>query len=314
MTQPEPVPDPTPGWRAALLRQVTHLSAEHSRITQLGPSGYDGTDADAEDDWQHHLDSLAGERERTEQVALSAGIPAEVITQARNPAHGDNPPAPPPLPHESGTARAVPAHVGEFLTDMLTVDWFHLERMALFTAARELRIGQGEYGFGKDSAAIAAVDRNMNLLYMRIGAMAAAAEISKAEGALIWGHQLEDWRHLAQVTVHEMDDPALEHAWRHYTVPSTDPAIPPYIPVDPHTDLPVGHLRALPPPPAELLAQAADALTTTALTSYEPAMQAPHTHYVVDAVLPGEATRSWQPGPDTEPGPAPHPREVDLDP
>ncbi|MGF6885956.1 hypothetical protein ABIA39_007531 [Nocardia sp. GAS34] len=310
MTEPDPTPDPMPAWHAELLRQISRLSAEVIRVSRLDLDGYDGTAADAQADWQHHLNALAGELERTEQVALSAGIPAETITRARLPAHSVNRSSQQvpelPVPH------TVPTHVGEFLVDMIAVDQYNLERMVILTAARELRIGQGAYLFGADPASIATVVRNMALLHQRITTMAAAAQITEAEGSRIWGHQIEDWRRMAQATVHRMDDLDLEHAWRHYTIPNTDPSIPLYPGIDP----PVATGHTMPPTPSELIAQAKTALGAAGSTTpAEGATEhAPRAGQAIEAALPDEATRSWQPDLNAEHDAQPPQGDAGLDP
>ncbi|WP_157117654.1 hypothetical protein [Nocardia vaccinii] len=156
----------------------------------------------------------------------------------------------------------MPEDLCAFFTDMLRVDWFHLERITLLIAAHRIRLGQGLFGVGQDPATAAAIESKMSLLSTRITALAAAADLSPAEGTLIWGSRdLESWRRLAAVTVNCMDDLALEHAWRSCAAAGTDPAIPPYIPVDPTSGLPIGTARTLPPAPTELLTRATAALT-----------------------------------------------------
>lgn len=297
-------PGPVTRWHAELLAHITHLSAEHARVTARGHSGYDGTDAEAREAWQAQLDGLAAQREHAEQVAASAGIRQPAIDRSRD-RPGTTRAAPQQVP--ASTTAGVPEHVAEFFTDMLTVDMFHLERIAMLTAARRHRLEAGEYGFGPAPDASAAIERNMSLLHLRITALAAAAELTPAEGHRFWNTRPEHWRHLARVTAHTMNDLELEHTWRRYAFAPTDPAIPPYIPVDPRTNLPIGIAHTIPPTPTELIT-----LATTALISPNPTHTAAPddnavpTAHSVEAALPADTPRAWFPGdhPDTTTPPA----------
>ncbi|WP_067891625.1 hypothetical protein [Nocardia vaccinii] len=297
-------PDPVTRWHAELLAQITHLSAEHARVADRGHSGYDGTDAEAREAWQVHLDGLAAQREHAEQVAASAGIRPPAIDRAR---HQIDPTRAAPQQVPASTTTGVPDHVAEFFTDMLTVDMFHLERIAMLTAARQHRLDAGGYGFGPAPDVSAAVERNMSLLHLRITALAAAAELTAAEGDRFWNTQPEHWRHLARVTVHTMNDLELEHTWRSYAFADTDPAVPPYIPVDPRTNLPIGVAHTIPPTPTELISMATTALTGPSPTNAAaPSDDAVPTGHNVEAALPADTTRAWSPGesPDTTTSPS----------
>ncbi|MBY8858620.1 hypothetical protein K7711_19230 [Nocardia sp. CA2R105] len=310
MTTPES--NPVTRWHTELLGIITHLSAEHTRVADRGHTGYDGTDAEAREAWQSHLDGLAAQREHAEQAAMSAGLREPAIHRARQQADTISI-APQQVPASATTG--VPEHVAEFFTDMLTVDMFHLERIAMLTAARQHRLDTGQYGFEPSPHLVAAVERNMNLLHLRISALAAAAELTPAEGHRFWNTQPEHWRHLTRVTAHTMNDLELEHAWRGYAFGDTDPAIPPYIPVDPHTNLPIGIAHTIPPTPSELITLASTALISpTPTTAGTRADGAAPTGQTVEAALPADTTRTWAPGESPEATASPSGPDIGPDP
>ncbi|MBB5916855.1 hypothetical protein BJY24_005767 [Nocardia transvalensis] len=280
-------------WHQRLLWQIQYFASEHARISRAGPEGYDNGDGSPEDAWRSHLDALAAHREVAEQDAQSAGIPADLVTRARD------------TGTRGGTATATVAaaanadppsvrdEVKEFYGDMLSLDWWHLERMALIDTARTLRMPDGLYGLGTDSNARDSFARNMRHLHTRVTALAAAAELTDAEGRLLWGDPgVQAWRRYAAATVDTVDDLTLEHTWRGYADPLTEPDIPPYIPTDPATGAPAGQLHTLPPTPDELLAWTRHALTATP-------ERAASTQTAVDTALPDTADRAWTAEPTT---------------
>ena len=280
-------------WRGEVVWDIEYPAATHTPaapLDQEGDSGYEGP----EQDWGSHSTGAHRRREQIERVALSARVPGELVGRSRDPEGRTAPPS----EVRSTATNVVPKHLCAFFTDMLKVDWFHLERMALLAAAHRIRLGKGLFGVGKDPATTAAIERKMRVLSVRITALAAAADLSPAEGMHIWGSRdLDSWRRLAAVTVNCMDDLALEHAWRSCAAAGTDPAIPPYIPVDPASDLPIGTARALPPTPSELLIRAAAALTV-ADTVPAPTMQADMPTDPADQpVTTGGAVERWGHGP-----------------
>ncbi|MBF6176038.1 hypothetical protein [Nocardia blacklockiae] len=291
MTEPDPATDAIPQWHQRLLWQIRRYASEHQRISRAGPAGYDGTDSDGTAAWRSHLNALEAHREVAEQDALSAGIPAADITDARE-AGIRGGAATASLPDPPSITR--PDAVKEFYLDMLAVDWWELERMALVDTARRIRLPEGLYGLG-DGGDRAVLDRNMRLLHTRVTALAAAAALSEAEGNQIWGDPgPAAWRRYAALTVDTWDDPTLEHTWRSYTIPLTDPAVPPYIPVDAATGTPTGQLHTLPPTPDELLSWTHHALTTTPYDTTQPPH--PQAQTAVDVALPA-ADRNWTPEP-----------------
>ncbi|WP_280378164.1 hypothetical protein [Nocardia wallacei] len=301
MTEPGPTLDPVPEWHQRLLWQIGYFASEHERISRAGPAGYDGTDSDSTAAWRSHLDALDAHREVAEQNALSAGIPADDITHARTDGIRRAAATTAVRDPAASTGTALPGAVKEFYLDMLSVDWWQLERMALVDTARRIRMPEGLYGLG-DGDARTVLERNMRLLHTRVTALAAAAELTDAEGDQIWSNPGPDaWRHYAAVTVDTWDNPTLEHTWRSYTTPLTDPSVPPYIPVDPTTGVPTGQLHTLPPTPDELLAWTGHALTT-APHAASPRRE-PETHAAVDAALPATTHRHWTPEPSTAAGP-----------
>ncbi|MCU1644023.1 MAG: hypothetical protein JWN03_4298 [Nocardia sp.] len=288
MTDPEYLPDKAsiPQWKNDLLRRVHDLAADFVRIESLGADGYDGTDSDPEADWLNHLDALTAVRESTERIALSVGVPQSWIERARDVGAGRTAPAGKVMVPEE------PSEAKQFYLDMLSVDLWNLQRMAFVAAARDLRLTDIGYQFGRDPIAGREYQRNMDLLHTRISTLADAAAITVHDAENLWGTgQTEDVRRLAAATVNGWDDLAVEFAWRHYSKPNPDGALPPYIPVDARTGEPVHRIGIRPPTPQQLLDQATDTLRAD--------MAEPSTNghgdiqTAIDAALPADATWSW---------------------
>ncbi|MBY8862025.1 hypothetical protein K7711_36500 [Nocardia sp. CA2R105] len=305
-------PDPSAQWHAALLQRIAQLTAQHTRVVHAGYLGYDGTETDAREQWQADLDALTAQRERTEEVAVSAGVPWAQITQARFGATA----GPPPPPERLGGPEQLAGMDTDraFLLDMLSVDWWHLERLVLLTAAREIRLGGGL--FGRDPSANNAAEHTMNLVHARIALLAAHAHLTPAESAELWGAQTtQRWRALAHVSVDTLDDLALEHTWRREVTAIADPAVPPY--VDTATsNIPAAHKNtysALPEPPRMLIDHAITALGAGAVESRFADTTSGPIVSAIDTMLPGGAARPWNPDPNLDhAGPAP--REYDAGP
>lgn len=310
-----PDPDPVPAgasisrWQNTLLRQVHDLAAEFVRIESLGSEGYDGTTGDADTDWLDHLDALTAVRESTERIALSAGVPLSWIEHARDVGAGRiAAPGQPRVPEE-------PSEAKQFYLDMLSVDLWNLQRMAFVAAAREIRLSDTGYQFGRDPVAGRDYQRNMELLHTRISALAEAAEITVHDAERLWGTaQTADSRHMAAATINGWDDLAVEFAWRHYSRPNPDAALPPYLPVDAGTGEALHRIGVRPPNPQQLLEQAADTLRTDT-TGPTTAIGRHDIEAAIDVALSPDTRWNWAPElPETGPVAAEPPRGSGPDP
>lgn len=306
MTESDPTPQALPlrRWQTELLQRIHDLAADFIRIEAAGADGYDGTDGDPTSDWNDHLDALSAVREATERIAASAGIPARWIEHARDTGAGHTPS---PTPDTETT----PADESkQFYHDMLSVDLWNLERMAFVAAARQIRLDRDGYSFGGDPIADASYRRNMASLHQRVSALADAAEIDTRDVETLWGST--DAIYLRQVTAATLngwDDLTLESAWRKFSAPSIEAAVPTYIPLDPGA---IGRHGVHPPTPEQLVADA------TAAMNAENAPPAPHFRHVdavVEATIPQGTLWEWQPSgseshsgtalPEVDPGPDP---------
>ncbi|MFB8004880.1 hypothetical protein [Nocardia sp. NPDC056000] len=289
-----PDPDPVPTgvsisrWKNTLLRQVHDLAAEFVRIESLGSEGYDGNAGDAETEWLDHLDALTAVRESTERIALSAGVPQSWIEHARDVGAGRiAAPGQPEVPEE-------PSEAKQFYLDMLGVDLWNLQRMAFVAAAREIRLSDTGYQFGRDPLAGRDYQRNMELLNTRVCALADAAEITVHEAEKLWGTaQTADARHMAAATINGWDDLAVEFAWRHYSKPNPDAALPPYLPVEAQRGEALHRIGVRPPSPQQLLDHATAALRAD--SAGETGIGHQGIEAAVDVALPQDSTWNWAP-------------------
>ncbi|MFE3757928.1 hypothetical protein ACFXO9_26775 [Nocardia tengchongensis] len=287
MTDPDPEPQARSiqQWKIDLLQQIHDSAAEFRRIDSLGPDGYDGTDGDATKDWLDHLDALSAVREATERIALSAGIPQPWIERARTVGAGYSPTPAPDLSEEPvGEAK-------QFYLDMLSVDLWNLQRMAYVAAARELREAAGSYEFGRDPLAGAEYMHNMELLHLRVRALAYAAQLTHRDAEKLWGAEGNaELRQVTATAVNSWDNLTVEFAWRQYAHPSPASAVPPYLSVD--DDAGRRHLGrdTSPPTPDQLIADAAQALREHAFVRSTPRWDI---EIAVDAALQGDAEWQW---------------------
>ncbi|WP_405135468.1 hypothetical protein [Nocardia sp. NBC_01388] len=287
MTDPGYLPDKAsvPQWKNDLLRRVHDLAADFVRIESLGADGYDGTDSDATSDWLDHLDALTAVRESTERIALSVGIPQPWIERARDVGAGRT-----ATPGHLAVPEA-PSEAKQFYLDMLSVDLWNLQRMAVVAAARAIRLTEG-YEFGRDPLAGRDYQRNMDLLHARISALADAAGATVGDAENLWGTAgTENLRRATAATVNGWDDLTVEFAWRQFARPSPDAALPPYIPVEDPAAEPVHRIGVRPPTPEQLVAQATGALRATRAEPNTMGHQDIET--AIDVVLPAEATWGW---------------------
>ncbi|MFI9508597.1 hypothetical protein [Nocardia sp. NPDC052566] len=247
-------------WRADLLLRIVRLSADHTRIARQGYEGYDGdgTEDGPRQAWLDHLRGLEAEREQLETVARSAGVDATEIADAR--ALGL-------YTQRLSVRNAVPDNISrqsagqEFLLEMLSVDLWNLEHMAMLHAARADRIATGRWTVGLDPDSIARFQHNMEVRRTRVVAMADAIEVSAAEAELLWGPaSTESWGAHARL-VEAYDEATLAAQWTRYADAPPELPMPPYIPTDSATGAPLTRAAAAPPPIREFLDDASKALS-----------------------------------------------------
>ncbi|UGT70826.1 hypothetical protein LTT66_12015 [Nocardia gipuzkoensis] len=297
-------------WQAQLLMRIRLLAAEHTRIADAGWEKFEAltSDGDQQAAWQAHLDGLEAQREQAEQTALTAGIEPAWIADARELGTAST------RPRVEAGVRQNPMRdnaAQDFYIDMLSLDLWHLERMAALAAARADRISTGRWSFGTDPARAAQFSRNMQLYHQRVTALAHAAKFTATEADLFWGPAAEGARRTHAVHLETYDELDLVAQWNAYAAPSPDLAIPPYVPTDPDTGTPIAGAELTPPTPhqmidtaaASLRAQFIDAALGDADTTNPDAAAITE---AVDAALPA-GTHVWDTEPDhtgpaTEPG------------
>ncbi|MEU6559276.1 hypothetical protein [Nocardia nova] len=317
MTEPDPAAS-IEQWQAKLLARIEQLARTYTHVHARGFANYDGLDGSAEDEWRSHLDALESERETTQTLAIELGVPERWVDQARAKGMADPPQLPDPVPAEPVPAEPVPAEpvpaesvsapsgLGgavsasrRFLVDMAAVDVWHVHRMALLSAARDIRRTDQYASFGVDPVATMRFERNLEVHYLRAAGLSDAAQLSATEVENLWDSpQVDAARRQAAELISRWDDLQLEFEWRRYTKPDPAPVRPPYIPVDPDTGAPVTRAQAPPPALEQLVSRAAAALgADPERTDRFPIS---HTH-AIDAALPATASRSWEPAPGTGP-------------
>ncbi|SUE28931.1 Uncharacterised protein [Nocardia farcinica] len=245
-------------WQAQLLSRIRFLAAEHARIHDAGWDDFEpAADEQPRDAWLTHLDALESERERTEQTAVSAGIELAWIEDARTLGSLSYTPRP-----DIG-ARTNPTRddaAQSFYLDMLTLDLWHLERMAGLAAARADRIATGRWSVDTPAQASAVFDRNMALYHQRVTALAHAAGITAPEAELLWGGGGEPVRREQARHLDAYDELTLVQEWNYYATERGDLPIPPYIPDVPATDASHRTESVTPPTPQQMIAAAEAAL------------------------------------------------------
>lgn len=197
---------------------------------------------------------------------------------------------------------------------MLELDLWTLERMAGLEAARMDRIETGKWTFDHDPIAVAQFADNMTALHTRVTVLAAAAQLTPAEGESLWGPSVEGIRRVHAVTFAAYSEQDLAQAWNGYARADPALAVPPYVPQGPD----VGAALVEPPTPRTMLADATSALRSqlvdTAIRQADPtelAAESTAITAVVDAALGEDNAWSWEPDPDPVPGPV---GEIGTDP
>ncbi|WP_329410758.1 hypothetical protein OG563_00305 [Nocardia vinacea] len=308
MTTPEPEFSQPPTvfrWQAQLLMRIRFLAAEHTRIRDTGWENFEALTADGNPQiaWQTHLHGLEAEREQTEQTALSVGIEPAWIEDARELGIQST------RPRVDAGVRQNPARdnaAQDFYVDMLSLDLWHLERMAGLSAARADRIATGRWTFGTNPIAAAQFTQNMQLYHERVTALAHAAQITATEADLLWGSGADSDRRNHAVHLETYDELPLVNEWNTYATARSDLAVPPYIPTDPDTGIPVAGTEATPPTPqqmidaatASLRAEFVDAAINNAASESDHNVQPTAITDAIDAALPEGAAHSWDSEPD----------------
>lgn len=244
-------------WQAQLLAHIRFLAGEHTRIHAAGWENFEAREPgeDPRTAWRAGLDMLDAQREQAEQTALSAGVEPAWISDARTlgalSSRG--------RPDHQALTRTMPVRdsaAEAFFLDMLSLDLWHLERMAALAAARTDRIVTGRWSFGARPGAVAGFTQNMVLYHQRTTALTHAARITAEEAEQLWGAAAEGARRAHAVQLASYDELTLVHEWNYYALPRADLAVPPYVPTDPATDTPITGAQALPPPPQRFVAAA----------------------------------------------------------
>ncbi|MFC8529188.1 hypothetical protein [Nocardia sp. NPDC057227] len=258
MANPDPVDLPMSvlRWQAELLARIRFLAGEHSRVQAAGWANFEPREPgeDPRAAWRAGLDVLEAQREHAEQSALSAGAQPVWIADARTlgalSAHQ--------RPDRDATA-ALPARADPrqaFCMDMLSLDLWHLQRMAAVAAARAGGQAEGRWSLGAQPRAELRFGQNMSLHRRRVTALARAAEITPAEGDRLWGPGAEGARRAHAQRLTGYDELSVAHEWNYYAQSRTDLTVPPYAANDPAT----APRAAVPPSPRRFL----DAATATA--------------------------------------------------
>ncbi|WP_039804468.1 hypothetical protein [Nocardia araoensis] len=308
-------------WQGQLLMRIRLLAAEHTRITDAGWEKFEAltSDGDQQSAWQAHLDGLEAQREQAEQTALTAGIEAAWIADARELGRHST------RPRVEAGVRENPVRdnaAQDFYIDMLSLDLWHLERMAALAAARADRIATGRWSFGTNPGAAAQFARNMQLYHQRVTALAHAAQFTATEADMFWGPAAEGARRGHAVHLETYTELDLVAEWNAYAAPSPDLAIPPYVPTDPDTGTPTAGAEVTPPTPQQMIDTAAASLRARFV---DAALHNEHADAdsgaaaaitaAVDAAV-ATAEHAW----DTEPDPSHHvgdargPTELGIDP
>ncbi|MFX0578787.1 hypothetical protein [Nocardia nepalensis] len=302
LTSPDPESSPPQTvvqWQAQLLLRIRLLAGEHTRILDAGWENFETLTAEDEPRtaWQTHLDGLEAQRERAEQTALTAGIEPAWIEDARELGIQST------RPRVEAGVRQNPARdnaAQDLCIGMLSLDLWHLERMAGLSAARADRIATGRWSFATNPIAAAQFAQNMHLYHERVTALAHAAQITATEADELWGPVAEGVRRQLAVNLATYDELTLVNEWNSYATVRTDLAIPPYVPTDPDTGIPIAGAEAIPPTPqqmidaatASLRAEFVDAAINNAASESDRDVEPTAITEAIDAALP-EGSHSW---------------------
>ncbi|MFD5179420.1 hypothetical protein ACFWM1_26675 [Nocardia sp. NPDC058379] len=285
-----------------LLRRIQALAAEQHRVAEAGPAMFadsGGVDPPALV-WQQRLDHLGKDRVQAEHEALLAGVDRGWIEDARE-LGARATEAPERAVTRQHPERATGAQ--EFYLGMLEIDLWHLERMASLDAARTDRIATGRWSFDAPPEAQHQFYANMFTYQQRVTVLAAAAQLTRGEGELIWGASVEGLRRGHIAAIGHLDETALAAAWNAYAAPDPMLRVPPYVPT-----VATGTPSAVPPTPREMLLNADTALRSEFVAASLAAAAAEEAESsgtaitsAVDAALRGDHELGWATDTDTPP-------------
>ncbi|MBF6320383.1 hypothetical protein IU453_26895 [Nocardia cyriacigeorgica] len=288
-------------WQGQLLRSIHILSAQRTQL--VAPPSVPVGDQELDEEQQRAraaaVDAVEGLLEQTEQTALSAGVPAGWIADMRELGARGARPAPAPEPGSPVSVvpvRDVVSH--QFYVEMLSVDLWHLERMAGLAAARADRIVTGRWSIRTDPDAEGRFAEAMSRRWERVNALARAAELTDSEAERLWGAGADGIRHFHAGAVGTWTEATLIHAWSDYAHSPPDLAIPPYVPA-PGADAQASTPTA--PTPQEMIAAASAALQSSFIANAITA--ATHDHV---AIAPEASAENWDTSTDVEPDQVSH--------
>ncbi|WP_130915487.1 hypothetical protein [Nocardia cyriacigeorgica] len=248
------------------------------------------------------VNAVEGLLEQTEQTALSAGVPAWWIADMRELGARGARPAPAPEPGSQTPVSVVPVRDAvsqQFYVEMLSVDLWHLERMASLAAARADRIATGRWSITTDPDAEGRFAEAMTRRWERANVLARVAELTDSEAESLWGAGADGVRRFHASTLNTSTEATLAQSWGDYAHSTPDLAIPPYVLAD-HD---AGGQASTPtaPTPQEMIAAASAALRSTFIDNAITA--ATHDHA---AIAPEAGAENWDTSTDVDPDPVNH--------
>lgn len=289
-----------------LLRRIQALATEQHGVAAAGPEMF--VDSGGVDPpqlvWQQRLDHLEEERVEAEHEALLAGVDRGWIDDARELGARART-APDRAVTRQHPDRATGAQ--EFYLGMLEIDLWHMERMAALDAERTDRIATGRWSFDDPPQAQHQFYANMFRHYQRVTVLAAAAQITRHEGELLWGANVEGIRRAHTAAIGHLDETALAAAWNSYAVADPMLRVPPYVPTE-AAGAPSASTLAVPPTPRQMLLDANAALRSefvaaslAAADPVEPTGNGVTITTAVDAALRGDLELVWDVDTDSPP-------------
>ncbi|TLG01730.1 hypothetical protein FEK35_23830 [Nocardia cyriacigeorgica] len=251
-------------WLGQLLRSIHMLSAQRTRLvaTPVVPVGDQELDEEQQTTHTEAVNAVEGLLEQTEQTALSAGVPAGWIADMRE--LGARGARPAPALESGSPVSVVPVRDAvshQFYVEMLSVDLWHLERMAGLAAARADRLATGRWSISTDPDAEGRFAEAMARRWERVNALARAAELTDSEAETLWGAGADGIRHFHAGAVSTWTEATLVQAWSDYADSTPDLAIPPYVPVAPGAGAQASTPTA--PTPQQMIAAASAALRSS---------------------------------------------------
>ncbi|MFI9410067.1 hypothetical protein [Nocardia gamkensis] len=296
-----------PPWKVRLLEDIQELSVERAHLLRRGYPTYTPS-GDGEfqiQSWRSRLRTLDAIRSEAEIHARAVEVPPAWIEAARllgrQGVRWAGRDAAPPRPPRGSEARR------GWVLNTLADDVWHLEHMAVLTAARRARLAA--QGIHSEPAPVVASQfhNNMTAVWQRACELASAVNLVDLERGQLWARSAHGWGVLLTATVHSYDIDTLEERWRTHAWPGVEREARYVVDnirdtVDRDRDR-VLDAEALPPRPQQLIQHAIhhlqDSGTTGDGTEYT-ASTAPDDGAVIDA-LPDELELSWSAEPANEP-------------